>query len=123
MKILCIEDNASNMHVVQRLAAALGYELLAATHGQEGLALVGQTPDIILMDISLPDMDGLTLTHQIRAMLPDTPIIAVTAHALPDDRQKCLAAGCTDYLSKPYRILELVALLQKYARNWETMSS
>lgn len=114
MQILYIEDTPSNIHVIERIAAARGYQLLVALTGTDGLLLARKQPDLILIDISLPDIDGLTVAQQIRSFLPETPIIALTAHALLDDRAKCLAAGCTDYLAKPYRIAALVELLQRY---------
>jgi len=114
MQILYIEDTRSNIHVIERVALTRGYQLLVATNGTEGLLLAQRRPDLVLIDISLPDIDGLTVTRQMRLFLPKTPIIALTAHALADDRSKCLAAGCTDYLAKPYRIATLIELIEHY---------
>ena len=114
MKILFIEDRRTNIHAIERIAQVYGYELLVAMTGTEGLMLAHEHPDLIFIDINLPDVDGLTVTRQIRQFLPTTPIVAVTAHALSDDRQKCLAAGCTDYLAKPYKVAILLELINRY---------
>lgn len=120
MQILYIEDTRSNIHVIERLALAQGYQLLVAMNGAEGLLLARKCPDLVLIDISLPDIDGLAVTRQMRLFLPETPIIALTAHALSDDRGKCLAAGCTDYLAKPYRITTLIELIERYKTIMDT---
>lgn len=74
-------------------------------------------PDLILMDIGLPDMDGLALTRLIRRERPEVPIIAVSAHSLPEDRARCLAAGCTDTIGKPFAFQEMV----RYLGGWEAL--
>ncbi len=71
-------------------------------------------PDLILMDIGLPDMDGLALTRLIRRERPKVPIVVVSAHSLPEDRERCLAAGCLDTIGKPFRFQEMVAYLARW---------
>jgi signal transduction histidine kinase/CheY-like chemotaxis protein len=114
MRILYIEDERVSLRVLERIAGELGCTLLTARTGQEGLALVGPDLDLILMDIGLPDIDGVSLTRQIRQTLPDLPIVAVTANALPGDRARCLEAGCTAYINKPFRYLEMVDFLTRF---------
>ncbi|NET74068.1 MAG: response regulator, partial [Sphaerospermopsis sp. SIO1G2] len=100
MKILLVEDNEMNRDMLSRRLTRKGYEVISATDGARGVAMAqSENPDLILMDISLPVMDGLQATRQIKA--EDTtktiPVIALTAHAMAGDREKCLAAGCDDY--------------------------
>jgi CheY-like chemotaxis protein len=114
MKLLYIEDTPSNVLLVQHVSEVKGYELLLASTGQEGLTRAQEKPDLILIDIRLPDLDGYEVTRRLRALLPETPIVALTAYALEHSRARCLEAGCTDYLAKPYRLVELLAVLNKY---------
>jgi CheY-like chemotaxis protein len=117
MRILYVEDAPVSIHVLEQIARLLGHELVVATTGAEGLVLADRAPDLIFMDISLSDVDGLTLTRQIRARYPAVPIIAATAHVADEDRARCLAAGCSGYVGKPYRIPALVELIQSYDRS------
>ena len=115
--VLYVEDNPPNVIVVERIVESLGYRLIAATDGTSGLEMaLKEKPDLILMDISLPDISGLTVTAQIRAdpVMGQVPIIAVTANAMVGDREKCLAAGCNEYLSKPLRLNIVVNTLKQY---------
>jgi CheY-like chemotaxis protein len=114
MRILYIEDKPVNARVMHKIARAASCELWVATTGREGLAMLDQKPDVILTDIGLPDVDGPALICQIRQALPEVPIIVVTAHVLPIDRQRCAAAGCTDYIAKPFRFGDMVEYLNKY---------
>ena len=114
MKLLYIEDTEANVTEMQRVAQYLEYELIVAPTATDGLLQLQASPDVILVDISLPDLDGLTLVRAIRTRLPHTPIIAVTAHAMPDDKQRCLAAGCNEYVSKPFGWQMMLNLLRKY---------
>jgi CheY-like chemotaxis protein len=112
-RILVVEDDEMNRDSLTRLLRRRGYELLTARDGAEGM-MVGQSemPDLILMDMSLPVLDGWEATRRLKAA-PETqaiPIIALTAHAMAADRDKALAAGCDDYDSKP---IELERLLPK----------
>lgn len=102
-KILIVEDVALNLDLLVQLLED-NYELVAAANGAEGVALATEThPDLILMDISLPVLDGYAATRQIKAnpTLTHIPVIALTAHAMPGDAAKALAAGCDAYLAKP----------------------
>jgi CheY-like chemotaxis protein len=112
-KILLVEDNEMNRDMLSRRLQKKGFEVVIAVDGGEGVAKAkSDKPDLILMDLSLPVMDGLQATAQIKAD-PATrpiPVLALTAHAMADDRDKALAAGCEDYDTKP---IELPRLLEK----------
>ncbi|MFH1571347.1 MAG: response regulator [Gemmatimonadota bacterium] len=115
-RILIVEDVEMNRDLLVQLLED-DYELLEATDGQEGLEMAArEKPDLILLDISLPEMDGYEVAGRIRQTedLKDIPIIAVTAHAMAGDQEKALAAGCTDYLSKPIDEEELWAKVARY---------
>lgn len=103
-RILCVEDNPQNMRLVRKILKHSGYEVLEAEDGTTGFNVAeGETPDLILMDINLPDIDGLEVTKMIKARpdLQHIPIIALTANAMYGDEERCLAAGCDGYISKP----------------------
>jgi two-component system cell cycle response regulator DivK len=112
-KILLVEDNEMNRDMLSRRLQRKGYEVLLAVDGGEGVSIAqSQTPDLILMDISLPVLDGLEATRQLKGQ-PATraiPVIALTAHAMTGDRDRALDAGCDDYDTKP---IELPRLLEK----------
>lgn len=112
-RILLVEDNEMNRDMLSRRLIRRGYEVVMALDGLEGLEMARrERPDLILMDMSLPVMDGLEATRQVKAA-PGTraiPIIALTANALVEDREKALAAGCDDFDTKP---VELPRLLEK----------
>lgn len=117
-KILVVEDNDMNMQLVEFLLEEGGYEIVKATSGEEALSLTrdGATPDLILMDIHLPGMDGLSV---VRAMKGDTrtariPILALTAHAMRGDRDRFLEAGCDGYISKPIDVKTFLTSIQQY---------
>ena len=119
-KILVVEDNDMNMQLVEFLLEEGGYDIVKATSGEEALALTrdanGGAPDLILMDIHLPGMDGLSV---IRAMKEDArtariPILALTAHAMRGDRDRFLEAGCDGYISKPIDVKTFVASIERY---------
>src|SRR4051794_12829712 len=114
MKILYIEDNMTMAKHVQRVLKR-HHKILFAANCAEVPGLLDQQPDLILMDLGLPDCDGITFLRQIREKMPTIPIIATTAYAMNDEREQCFAAGCTDYLSKPYEITELLELIDGYA--------
>ncbi len=102
--VLIVEDNERNMRLMRLLLRPHGYDLLEAADGREALATVEQhTPDIILVDIQLPDVDGLEITRRLRQeeRFATTPIVALTAYAMPGDREMFLRAGCTGYVAKP----------------------
>ena len=114
---LIVEDHADNRRILHDLFANAGYELIEAESGEEALsALATSRPDLILMDIQLPVMDGYEATRRIRAD-PETkgiPIIAVTSYALAGDEAKALATGCNAYVSKPYSPRALLAKVREY---------
>ncbi len=118
--VLLVEDNTVNQQVTRRMLETLGYRVVIAANGLEALTRV-QTdrPDVILMDCQLPEMDGYTAAMHIRkdesasGTGRRTPIIAVTANALADERDRCLAAGMDDYLAKPFRLADLEQMLQR----------
>ena len=110
--ILYIEDNSDNKLLVQRALEARGYAVEWAADGRNGLAqAAANPPDLILLDINLPDMDGHEVARRLRAHddLRAVPILAITANALRGDAEKALAAGCDAYLAKPLQIQELWA--------------
>ncbi len=113
MKILYVEDNEDNVYVVKSRLTRAGFTILIAADGAQGVAMAStEQPDLILMDLSLPVLDGWEATRRIKAA-PETkhiPVVALTAHAMAGDREKALAAGCNDFDTKP---IELPRLLQK----------
>ena len=113
MKILYVEDNEDNIYVVKNRLTRHGFTVLVAMDGAQGLAMaVAEKPDLILMDLSLPLMDGWEATRRLKGS-PETrhiPVVALTSHAMAGDREKALAAGCDDYDTKP---VELARLLEK----------
>ncbi len=115
-KILLIEDNQMNRDMLSRRLTRKGYEVVNAVHGEQGMAMArSEAPDLILMDMSLPVLDGWEATRQLKSA-PETlaiPIIALTAHAMAGDREKAVEAGCDDYDIKP---IEMPRLLEKIQR-------
>ena len=115
--ILVVEDQADNRRILRDLFANAGYELIEAESGEDTLAaLTTSRPDLILMDIQLPVMDGYEATRRIRCnpALKSVPIIAVTSYALAGDEAKALAAGCSAYITKPYSPRALLAKVREY---------
>jgi CheY-like chemotaxis protein len=112
MKILYVEDNDDNVYVVRSRLGRAGFTVLVAVDGMQGLAMaVAERPDVILMDLSLPVLDGWEATRRLKST-PETksiPVIALSAHAMVGDREKALAAGCDDYDIKPIDFLRLRA--------------
>ncbi len=116
-KVLCVEDNSVNMLLVSRIVEAEGHELIMAEDAQTAESILdGMTPDIILLDINLPGKNGLELAREFKAddNLADVPLIATTAQVLVGDRERCLEAGCDDYLPKPLDIRKLREVLRYY---------
>lgn len=111
MKILYIEDNEDNVYVVEERLAKLGFAMLIAADGAKGIALArSEQPDLILMDLSLPVMDGWETTRKLKSA-PETkriPVIALTSHAMVGEREKALAAGCDDFDTKPVQFARLL---------------
>ena len=114
-RILLVEDHEDNRRIVRDLLTSVGYEIIEAVDGGAGVeAAIRERPDLILMDIQLPVLDGYEATRRIKAN-PDTkaiPIIAVTSYALSGDEDKAKAAGCDDYLAKPFSPRQLLALVR-----------
>ncbi len=113
-RILIVEDNLQNMRLVEMTLKAKGYTLLKATDGEEALAMVTrERPDLIRMDIQLPGMNGLEVTRKLRenSAFSHTPIIAVTAYAMREDREKAIEAGCNAHLPKPFNVHELRGMI------------
>jgi CheY-like chemotaxis protein len=103
-KILVVEDNPRNMRLITMTLRGKGYELLEATDGEQALDMATrERPNLIIMDVQLPKLDGLEVTKRLRAtpVSSQIPIIALTAYAMKGDREKAIAAGCDEYVSKP----------------------
>jgi two-component system, cell cycle response regulator DivK len=116
-RILVVEDQEDNRTILRDLLGAAGYDLIEAADGEEGVKLAQQEkPDLILMDIQLPAIDGYEATRRIKgdAALKSTPIIAVTSYALSGDEAKARAAGCDGYVTKPFSPRELLAKVREY---------
>ncbi len=116
-KILYIEDTPQNMRLVKKMLNAGGYEMIGAEDGSSGLAAVcAEMPDLILLDINLPDIDGLEVTGHIRRnpAVAHIPIIALTANAMAGDRDRFLSAGCDGYIAKPFSKAELLHAVAYY---------
>ncbi len=118
-KVLLVEDHPVNRKSVQVMLKKITAEITCAHDGRQALDLFNGNFDVVLMDVQMPVMDGLAATREIRAKeqqlgLPATPIIALTANAMSGDRDKCMSAGMTDYLSKPVKKTDLIAMIEKY---------
>ena len=115
-RILLAEDDPATIEVVKQELEILGYEVMVAENGAEAVGIVSsELPDLIVLDIRMPKMDGLQAASRIRKN-PKTqaiPILAATAKAMPGDREKCLASGCDDYIAKPFTHRELGATIEK----------
>jgi len=115
--ILVVEDQPDGRQIIRDMLAGTDYEITEAENGEEALAAIAkQRPDLILMDIQLPIMDGYTATSQIKAdpALRSNPIIAVTSYALAVEEKKARAAGCDDYVTKPFSPRQLLAKIRQY---------
>ena len=116
-RILIVEDQEDNRTILRDVLSTVGYELFEALNGKDGVRLAqSERPDLILMDIQLPEMDGYQATQQIKSIaeLKTIPIIAVTSYALSGDEAKARAAGCDGYIAKPFSPRELLAKVRKY---------
>ena len=101
-RILCVEDNPQNMRLIRKLLTHEGYNVLEAENGLNGVQIaLEQHPDLVLMDLNLPDIDGLEATQRIKSVAKEIPIVALTANAMFGDEERCMAAGCDGYISKP----------------------
>ena len=116
-KILVVEDTEDNRQILRDLLTAAGYELVEAVDGAAGVAMAkAHKPDLILMDIQLPVIDGYEATRRIKAdpKLKDIPVIVVTSYALSGDEGKARAAGCDAYVTKPYSPRQLLAKIREF---------
>lgn len=119
-RILLVEDNPGTIDVVSKELEFLGYEVAVAKDGVEALETASaQAPDLIVMDMLMPKMDGFRATAELRksALTRKIPILAATAKALPGDEQKCLAAGCDGYIAKPFTYKQLGAAIEKLLKD------
>jgi CheY-like chemotaxis protein len=117
--ILIVEDNELNRDMLSRRLQRRGYEVLLAVDGEDGVDVArANTPDLVLMDMSLPTVDGWEATRRLKAddVLRHIPVIALTAHAMANDRDKALAAGCDDYDTKPIELPRLLAKMEALLR-------
>jgi CheY-like chemotaxis protein len=117
--ILIVEDNELNRDMLSRRLQRRGYEVLLAVDGEDGVDVArANTPDLVLMDMSLPTVDGWEATRRLKAddLLRHIPIIALTAHAMANDRDKALLAGCDDYDTKPIELPRLLAKMEALLR-------
>jgi len=113
-KILYVEDNPLNLKLVRKILNAAGYEMIEAVDGYSGLlAAAREQPDLILMDVNLPDIDGLSVTAQLKSQsnTRHIPVIALTANSMHGDRERCMAYGCDDYIPKPVAKSELLTAI------------
>lgn len=118
--IMYVEDNPDNRMLIRRILMAEGYQVLEAADAASAINLLEETePDLILMDINMPDVDGYTLTHRIKALpaLHATPIVALTANVMRGDRERSLAAGCDGYIQKPIDVDLLPGQIERYLNN------
>jgi two-component system, cell cycle response regulator DivK len=118
-RILVVEDQEDNRRILRDMLTSADYEIMEAESGEEALAAAAkQRPDLILMDIQLPIMDGYEATRHFKAdpTLTDVPVIAVTSYALRGDEEKARAAGCDDFVPKPYSPRQLLAKIRQYLR-------
>jgi len=116
-RILVVEDQADNRAILRDLLTSVGFEVIEAANGKEGVAMAGaERPDLILMDIQLPVMDGYEATRRIKANaeLAAIPLIVVTSYALSGDAEKAKAAGCDAYVTKPYSPKQLLATVREF---------
>jgi CheY-like chemotaxis protein len=114
-KILLVEDNEMNRDMLSRRLQRKGYTVVIAIDGEQGVAMAqSERPDLILMDMSLPILDGWEATRKIKAIpeVSAVPVIALTAHAMAGDQEKCVAAGCDDYDTKPVDLPRLLGKIE-----------
>ncbi|MDR3573207.1 MAG: response regulator [Anaerolineaceae bacterium] len=120
--ILVIEDNLDNLELVSFLLERGGFQIIKATDGRSGLEIARSTqPDLILMDLTIPEIDGWHLAQQLKQdpATVNIPLLAMTAHILPGDRKKAMDSGCDGYITKPLDIPNLIPTLEKYIKRQE----
>lgn len=116
-KILVVEDNEKNLYLITFILEKMGHKVISAKTGEEGVVrALKEQPDLILMDIQLPGIDGLETTRRIRASTVNSniPIVAITSHALTGDRETTLKAGCSGYIEKPINPATIMGEIEKY---------
>ena len=119
-KILIVEDNEENRDSMSRRLQRRGFEVLMAGDGNAGVAMAqSEKPDLVLMDMNMPELDGWEATRQIKAAAEtqDLPVIALTAHAMSGDRDRAIAVGCADYHTKPVDFPKLIAQIEAILQN------
>ena len=115
-RVLVVEDNPRLSTLALKVLRGHGHQVEQAADGATGVELaLAIHPDVVLMDISLPGMDGLEATRRIKGACPDLPVVALTAHAMPADRERALAAGCDCVVTKPYAIADLLGCVERLA--------
>ena len=115
MKILYVEDSPDQIGNLERIVIYFGHELVVATTGEEGYAFMRKQPDLLLLDLNLPDMTGLDLARRLRADHYILPIVALTADTYTYDEEQALEAGCTMFMTKPYSVDSLKALFDRFS--------
>ena len=119
--ILYVEDNFENKLFVRRVIESMGHEMLEAENGLDSLVIAAEKiPDLILMDVNIPGMDGLETTAKMKQnpRLSHIPVIALTANAMKGDKERCLAAGCDGYMQKPVGVSDLRREITRYSANY-----
>ena len=124
-KILVVDDNNDSRELVVKVLKNRGYEMIEAIDGEDALEkAVSEKPDLILMDISIPKLNGYEVTKRLKSLeeVKEIPVVALTAHAMKGDRAKAIEAGCEGYISKPINVRELPAQIKSYLRGkWESI--
>ena len=124
-RILIVEDNMDTYELVKFILERNGFETFLAMNGRDGVnAAVKQKPDLIIMDLSMPEMDGWTATRLIKGNLQTSaiPLIALTAHALPNDRKRAIDAGCDEYITKPMDLLDLLETVNDWMQKGKAIT-
>jgi two-component system cell cycle response regulator DivK len=120
-RVLIVEDNGKNMKLFRDVLQATGYETLEATTGTQAIELAaGHAPDLVLMDIRLPDIDGMEALSRLRAdeRTALIPVLALTAQAMDGDRERLLGAGFDGYISKPVNVVEFLGVVRQHCEGW-----
>ncbi len=121
LRILLVEDNYMNQISASEIIQSLGHGVSIASNGKEAITMLARDEfDLVFMDIEMPEMDGLEATLKIRSQRTDVknheiPIVAITAHATKSDRERCLEVGMNDYVSKPFKMKEIIDIIARYA--------
>jgi two-component system cell cycle response regulator DivK len=119
-KILIVDDNQDSRELVVKVLKNKGYQMIEAIDGEDALEkAIAEKPDLILMDISIPKINGYEVTKRLKSQadFKDTPVIALTAHAMKGDKEKALEAGCNGYISKPFNVHELPDRIKYYVKD------